>query len=420
MAHDLLSPSSAHRWMACPGAPLLERDIPDESSPFAEEGTRAHALAEQAVKNVFGGRGGRDERADLEGDEEMVEHAAEWADMLRRYVGDTVNPTYGVEYSVPLTPVTGREGATGTVDFWAITNTGDLIVADYKYGRGVAVEVKDNPQLLIYAAALLAHLKHDDRIRSVRLIIFQPRVPISLSVAYYSLFDVRLFGQVVLDAAAAVAKVTPETLTEHLHPGEEQCRFCKAKAVCPALRRQVIDTVAADFELVPEEAAPKAPEVPADNVTLAKALAWVPLIENWCAACRSAAEGRIRQGQTVPGFKLVEGRAGPRKWADGALEKLSAMRINKSVLFEQRLVSPTQAERAHKKGDIGPRQWHAIQEFITRSDGKPTLVPTSDERPAIVFDVSDDFDVIEAQEEPQISATPVVANDNNETMKDLF
>lgn len=41
--HALLSPSAAHRWMNCTAAPLLERDVEDKGSTFAEEGTLAHA-----------------------------------------------------------------------------------------------------------------------------------------------------------------------------------------------------------------------------------------------------------------------------------------------------------------------------------------------------------------------------------------
>lgn len=47
--HALLSPSSAHRWCNCPGSVALTKDLPNVSSPYAEEGTRAHRLAELAL-----------------------------------------------------------------------------------------------------------------------------------------------------------------------------------------------------------------------------------------------------------------------------------------------------------------------------------------------------------------------------------
>ena len=48
--HAILSASGAHRWMACPPSARLEEKLKDrmgeQSSPFAAEGTKAHALAE--------------------------------------------------------------------------------------------------------------------------------------------------------------------------------------------------------------------------------------------------------------------------------------------------------------------------------------------------------------------------------------
>lgn len=52
-AHAQLGPSGASRWMACPGSVRLSAGLPDESSPFAEEGTKAHELAEICLKQGY-------------------------------------------------------------------------------------------------------------------------------------------------------------------------------------------------------------------------------------------------------------------------------------------------------------------------------------------------------------------------------
>src|ERR1700750_2753441 len=65
MAHAELGPSSAKRWMTCPGSVRMSRGLENKSSRYAEEGTEAHALAEKIL------------RGRLERTPENVEAAAE-------------------------------------------------------------------------------------------------------------------------------------------------------------------------------------------------------------------------------------------------------------------------------------------------------------------------------------------------------
>ena len=50
MAHALLGPSSAARWMACPPSVNLTKDMPDTTSEYAAEGSLAHEIAELKLK----------------------------------------------------------------------------------------------------------------------------------------------------------------------------------------------------------------------------------------------------------------------------------------------------------------------------------------------------------------------------------
>ena len=50
MAHALLGPSSAARWMACPPSVNLTKDMPDTTSEYATEGSLAHEIAELKLK----------------------------------------------------------------------------------------------------------------------------------------------------------------------------------------------------------------------------------------------------------------------------------------------------------------------------------------------------------------------------------
>lgn len=392
MAHDLLSPSAAARWLACPGSAALCADLPLEPpSPHAEEGTRAHADAALAVRDRFEGK----PFASISGDTDMEANARRWADLLwNESSGGWGFQWFFVERPLRLDGVTGRENAFGTADFIALSTDGTLIVADYKYGMGVRVRAERNPQLSIYALAAMDEFS-DYAIERVKLIIFQPRLEDGYSEFWWPMDELEDFRKKVQSAAdLAASLVGSPCAAEFLVPGETQCRFCRAKAVCPALRAKVKEEIAADFDVIesPEKALP----VPSTGEQIARALAWLSPIESWCSAVRAAAQSRLEAGESVPGYKLVAGRKGARKWGDGAEAKIASLRISKRILYERKLASPAQLEKAYKRGLIGPRQWEKIAGLATQAEGKPAVAPASDRRHAInPSSVADEFSVIE-------------------------
>ena len=53
--HAKLPPSSAERWINCPGSVALAEQLPPPgSSPYADEGTLAHAVAELKLRKIIG------------------------------------------------------------------------------------------------------------------------------------------------------------------------------------------------------------------------------------------------------------------------------------------------------------------------------------------------------------------------------
>lgn len=157
MAHARLSPSSASRWMTCPGSAALCDGEEDEGSEYAAEGTAAHELAERILLGAVGKL--------LVG--QRAENGVRWTkDMLRdvmiyvTLVQDMVASTGGklhVEVKVPIGHLTGEEGANGTSDIVIETDT-EIIVCDLKFGRGVEVSAVENEQLRIYALGALHKL----------------------------------------------------------------------------------------------------------------------------------------------------------------------------------------------------------------------------------------------------------------------
>lgn len=392
--HCIFSPSASKRWLACPGSIPFCEGIPEEMSEDAMVGSQAHRVAEQAIKNRFGMGEGKS-LSDLTDDADMIEHAAAYANWLADTYGEDV--VWHIEERVEIQlPSKDLPAMFGTCDAYAVIATDKetkLIVVDYKYGRH-PVEVEGNPQLGLYALGLAKALDLCVTL-SIELVIYQPYCG-GAKVWKTNGQHIDELARLAANRVSQILQIREhfragEDIRSALVPGPEQCRYCRGAGTCPALAQQAF----AVAEVKPTEPAPEALPVPSTPEQLARALPWLELIEKWCEKVRSAAHGMIESGTPVPGYKLVEGRAGPRKWTDGAEEAINAMSTKKAVLYVPKLISPAEAERMAKKGEIGPRQWKNIQPLITRSAPKPCLVPESDPRDAIEFNTADEFDVLE-------------------------
>jgi hypothetical protein len=376
--------------MRCPGSVALEAQCPDTSSAFADEGTAAHELAAMALeaRNDTAAYLGRvikvGEREFTVGDE-MAANVQTYIDTVRSFA-QAPGAELLVEQRVEFSEQIGVPESFGTSD--AVILVGDeLQVHDLKYGKGVKVDAEENEQLMLYAIGALNEFGMVADFERVRMVIHQPRLGHVSEWACTTLELAAFAGQARQRAEHAINCIRIELdEAEDLKPGEKQCRFCKAKATCPALAQKVVD----EFTTLPEE---EIKTVEAD--ALAAGMAQVELIESWCKAVRAEAERRLLAGQDVPGFKLVEGRRGARRWANekDVETTLKGMRLKHEQMFDYSLISPTTAEKLHKAEVLGPRQWATLQELITQAEGKPSVAPASDKRPALqVTPVADEFE----------------------------
>jgi hypothetical protein len=124
---------------------------------------------------------------------------------------------------------------------------------------------------------------------------------------------------------------------------------------------------------------------------LSHAMASVGLVEEWCKAVRAETERRLLAGTSVDGFKLVQGRRGSRKWADPAAAEalLKSFRLRQEEMYDFSLISPTTAEKVLKSS---PKRWVKACGLITQSEGKMSVAPASDPRPAMAITATaDDF-----------------------------
>lgn len=427
-AHAILSASGSAGWLTCHGKLALEKPFPNTSSEFADEGTAAHELSEMCLTQgqdaaAFIGRIIKVERGEgvhktsrqFEVDEDMAGYVQSYVDYVREQaIGGELMVEQQVDYTDALFPRGAPE-----IDGEPVVcfGTSDAIIAkpaerhikviDLKYGRGVTVDAEENTQGQFYAVGAISMLElaydiEDDW--TVEITIFQPRAKgwIGPSTWLTTVGELRKF---VLSARVAAdhalhqyaGKAEPK-----LRPSDKACRWCKAKSVCPALAAEVRENVssapvtAEDFDDLTVDTAEEIGLLDGDD--LAAKMAMTDLIEDWIKAVRAETERRLLAGEPVSGYKLVRGRAGARAWGDAeeAEAILKKARVGDDKIYTKKIISPTQAEKLAKAGDLGPRNWKKLEELVTRSEGGLSVAPASDKREAVTAHVTaDDFDVVE-------------------------
>lgn len=411
-AHARLAPSAAHRWLHCPGSVRLSENIPDVTSSFAAEGTAAHELCAHCLSfgfepSDFGGQyvdieKGKivetpldtdDENRFFEIDDEMVEGVTMYVDHVLALAKGADDSDVEVEQKLDMTHLHPEIFGTGDATVFQAKER-HLHVVDFKYGKGVAVDADDNPQLLLYAAGA-ARRHHNRQIEKLTMHIVQPRAPHpkgpvrSYEIDLLSLFEFE-------DDISAAAKAT-EAEDASTTPGE-WCRFCKAQPICLAAREDKRKLAADEFGTVDVDAEMKLP-LP-ENMQpahIARVLKEADGLLNWCKSVQEFAHAQAMAGNMPEGFKLVAKRA-IRKWVDedttkNALYDMGA--TNDDILTEPKLKSPAQLEKLFPGKNKDERQ-KAMAELVTKSSSGTNLVPTTDPRPAVHVGASADFEAVDA------------------------
>ncbi|WP_186266902.1 DUF2800 domain-containing protein [Burkholderia gladioli] len=429
-AHALLSPSSAYTWIECAASTAAQIGQPDESSEYADEGTAAHELARwclivnREAEDYLGttipvgtvviardeqtGESITEPRRTFEVDEVMAGYVQLYVDSVRERVkalelsGAQVQLL--VEQRLSIEHITDEADARGTSDCVIIAiwpdGRAELEVRDLKYGRGVEVSAERNYQAMVYAhAALYEHGEFAD-FQRVNIVIHQPRIKDSPSEWATTPAELDAWIDETARPAAQramlyVGSESPLVLSD-FNPGEKQCKFCKAKAVCPALAAHVEQTIGRDFEALADGEPLFNVELLA-NANLGLIYGSLDLIDSWMKAVRGRIEHELLQAHPVPGVKLVAGRRGARAWNDpeAAEALLKSMRLKQDQMYNFKLISPTQAEKLLRQDS--PRRWKKVEAQIVQREGRPSVAPDSDSRPALLITPpEDDFEVASA------------------------
>lgn len=457
MAHAFLSPSGAVGWMRCNAKPYRELDFPDQGNESADEGTAAHYLLEQCLdQNVdaahFNGLRIKVEDGKTEFHTsgafpvgpDMTREIQKVLDLARSEAeGATIYP----EQVLPISQFTGEAGATGTCDM-VIVRGNTIWIRDLKYGRGVQVFAEGNEQLLLYAGAAVDEFDALGEIEKIVMCIDQPRLnhfdkwELTLKEASDLLNSMKKTAVKILEAPEELEAV----------PGDKQCRFCKASATCKERTDYTLELITSDFvdldkgfikvempqaekllaqsfgvkpaaitfqpeiddgaqnhidacftvkkpNIRPSLEAAEAKLPDASDERLATLMDAADMIEGFAKAVRAEVERRLLAGKfTDARYKLVEGRQGARSWVseEEAEAALKAMRLKVDQMYDFKLISPTTAEKVLKEAN--PRKWNKLQPLIGRSDGKPSVAPASDKRPALNLAIAEQFEALPAEE----------------------
>lgn len=375
--HARLSPSSSHRFLGayptyqgCTAAPGLEAEFPDTSSTAAAEGTLCHEFCEVKVRNYFypmemTNRKLNNVLKKLREEELYDKEMEDCSDEYLEYIKDKAmeydaNPFVAIEQRLDISAYLPE--CFGTGDCIMICGN-DLRVIDYKHGKGVPVSAEHNTQLMLYALGAYAIYGLLYPIKTIKLTIFQPRIN-NTNEWQCTKDELLAFGELVK------AKVDEINNNPTFRPGEEACRFCKARQTCRA--RAENNLKLAGF------VGQKPPTISADEV--GKYLIEGKDIVSWLSDLEEWALKECLSGNEVPGWKAVHGRAN-RRWTDQeeAFKVLKEKGYDEAVLYERKPITLTATEKL-----VGKKEFTAmLGKYVEKPEGAPVLVVESDKREAI-------------------------------------
>ena len=379
--HAKLSASGSSKWLNCSGSIEAESKIPNKQSVYAEEGTLAHELADICLKKNIEAKKyiGYDVLYAPEKSgvitKEMAKFVQEYIDYVLSH--ETKNSQLYTESKVDFSNIV--PDGFGTSDAAILDyDTGICHIFDLKYGQGVPVDAVENTQAQLYALGFYNELKCLDVIKSFKIHIVQPRI-FNYSSWEITLDDLVKFGEYASKKAnEALTPNAPRT------PGEKQCKWCNAKATCPALKKHTEDTILKSFDDLNKGKTPFLKDE--TNVLSDKQLKLIldnkKLIEDFLKSVEQHIYDRVLNGEKFEGYKLVEGRSN-RKWVDDA-EDILKEKLGEDA-YEKKLIGITAAGKKLKKDEVA--------ELTYKPEGKLQLVPDSDKRKEVTKTI-DHFDKI--------------------------
>lgn len=378
-SHALLSASGASRWINCTPSAKLEDEYGErKTSVYAQEGTLAHELAELYIRHdVLHNIEEPDFERRLEEimsdemfSEEMLDVILTYTDYCAAQlnVAKTNSPYAIMEIEQKLDLTKFVPESFGTADC-IIANDGTLEIIDLKYGKGVPVYADWNKQLMLYGLGALQEYSTMFDITNVRLTIVQPRID-NISSWEISFDELNNWAENELKPKAQLAFSGKGELN-----AGDWCKFCAVRNQCRKLYEQQIEIAKHEFA---------DPALLTDD-EIADIVRRTPKLIDWAnSVAEYAQEKAINENKQWPGLKLVEGIS-RRKWIDEdqASDTIFARcpELSEDEIFNMKLKPITAIEKI-----IGKKRFAEILgDVVVKPQGKPTLVPSEDKRPAMGY-----------------------------------
>ena len=421
-----LNPSGAHTWTECTAQPhyvvQFKHILPASDTNYNREGSVGHKVVEYqftgtevpSIKDKWWDGFGSKKS-------EMERHADGFVKLCRSLQGE--GATWWSERKVKLFYAPESHGF---IDFSAFTPEGDLIIADYKYGQGVAVTAEENLQMAIYAVSLIEMDRPDfDRFATVTMVIYQPRVRQGEPLTKWTLTYGELLQFVEERVRIPAEDIRGKALTLKFAPSTKVCQFCPAAGFCgldemsytdPVTKQTSIISLKPNFpysgQLRAEALLDDTPLAPIrkglaarldapetlEEDLLAKLVLKEKEITKWLGDCADYANLRLTSGGKVKGLKLVQGKGAHRRWRDeeDAKEFLLAHCAREDVITEK-VVTPAQADKL--QFDLPKEEWTQLQKLVVKPEGGPVIAAENDPRPVYGLNKAAEYFDDESEEE---------------------
>lgn len=406
--HSNIGPSSAERWIACPGSVQLSAQCPKPPpNEYGAAGTVYHGLCEELVTGKIDdlelmtriGTIVKEDGFDVEVTDEGVDGVILYRDevaqdlALLKKAGKPAEIHHHVEKRVDVKSV--DPDLWGTADDFMYQKGHKLIVTDAKFGKKI-VEVVKNKQLGLYALGVMETFA-GEVFDEVWLKVVQPLAGHSQGPARMWLAPMEWLHALREEARQAV--VESRRPNPRIKAGEH-CGWCPAKNSCATrdewVKNGARESAGADFDVVAPSESVIQPGIPRglpavasmSLEALAKAYSWRTPIEDWFGDVADRIQTALANGEHVPGYKLVDGRSN-RKWVDEekVVEEWAPL-LPEGALFEHKLLSPAKLE---KLPGVGKGK---IDHLTFKPEAKKAIARDEDPRPRAASKAQDDFGVM--------------------------